>query len=97
MAGSERSGPLAASAALFDGRPWAVTPHQDSTREAVRAGAGAGAALSGASPVRIAPDEHDRAVARTSHLPHLLAAWSRGGWPRRPPGTWPCPGRACAT
>ena len=31
MAGSERSGPLAASAALFDGRPWAVTPHQDST------------------------------------------------------------------
>ena len=27
MAGSERSGPLAASAALFDGRPWAVTPH----------------------------------------------------------------------
>ena len=27
MAGSERSGPLAATAALFDGRPWAVTPH----------------------------------------------------------------------
>ena len=27
MAGSERSGPLAASAALFDGRPWAITPH----------------------------------------------------------------------
>ncbi len=27
MAGSERSGPLAGSAALFDGRPWAVTPH----------------------------------------------------------------------
>ena len=27
MAGSERSGPFSASAALFDGRPWAVTPH----------------------------------------------------------------------
>ncbi|MGM3367047.1 prephenate dehydrogenase/arogenate dehydrogenase family protein, partial [Escherichia coli] len=26
MAGSERSGPLAASASLFEGRPWAVTP-----------------------------------------------------------------------
>ena len=30
MAGSERSGPLAASASLFDGRPWAVTPHDTS-------------------------------------------------------------------
>src|SRR3954452_22082656 len=30
MAGSERSGPLAASAALFDGRPWAVAPHDGS-------------------------------------------------------------------
>ena len=42
MAGSERSGPLAASAALFDGRPWAVTPHQDSSRRGRRPGARAG-------------------------------------------------------
>ena len=35
MAGSERSGPLAASAALFDGRPWAVTPHRGSDPGAV--------------------------------------------------------------
>ena len=35
MAGSERSGPLAASAALFDGRPWAVTPHDRSDPDAV--------------------------------------------------------------
>ena len=35
MAGSERSGPLAASAALFDGRPWAVTPHATSDPDAV--------------------------------------------------------------
>src|SRR5690349_12380160 len=35
MAGSERSGPLAASAALFDGRPWAVSPHDHSRPEAV--------------------------------------------------------------
>src|SRR5690349_15712628 len=72
MAGSERSGPLAASAALFDGRPWAVTPH-------VHADPGAVAlveelvALCGASAVRLSPVEHDLAVARTSHLPHLLA------------------------
>src|SRR3954449_11899028 len=35
MAGSERSGPLAAAAALFDGRPWAVTPHERSDPAAV--------------------------------------------------------------
>ena len=37
MAGSERSGPLASSASLFDGRPWAVTPHAESASEAVDA------------------------------------------------------------
>ena len=37
MAGSERSGPLAASAALFDGRPWAVTPHETSLPDGRRA------------------------------------------------------------
>ena len=73
MAGSERSGPLAASAALFDGRPWAVTPHDTADPEAV-ALVEALAELCGAVPVRLSPAEHDRAVARTSHLPHLLAA-----------------------
>ncbi|MBO9521167.1 MAG: prephenate dehydrogenase [Nocardioidaceae bacterium] len=72
MAGSERSGPLAASAALFDGRPWAVSPH-------VHADAGAVAlveelvGICGGVAVRLSPVEHDLAVARTSHLPHLLA------------------------
>jgi prephenate dehydrogenase len=72
MAGSERSGPLAASAALFEGRPWAVTPH-------VHADPGAIALVESlvelcrATPVRLTPVEHDLAVARTSHLPHLLA------------------------
>lgn len=73
MAGSERSGPLAATAALFDGRPWAVTPHETSSPEAV-ATVETLAALCGAVPVRLSPDEHDRAVARTSHVPHLLAS-----------------------
>ena len=77
MAGSERSGPLAASAALFDGRPWAVTPHAASDAAAV--------ALveelvleCGAAPVRMDPEDHDRAVARTSHLPHLAAVLVAG-------------------
>jgi prephenate dehydrogenase len=77
MAGSERSGPLAASAALFDGRPWAVTPHQDSSADAVELVL---------ELVRMSPDEHDRAVARTSHLPHLLASLVAGRLVDAPPG-----------
>lgn len=73
MAGSERSGPLAGSAALFDGRPWAITPHEGSAADAV-ALVEALVAVCGAVPVRLSPAEHDRAVARTSHVPHLLAS-----------------------
>jgi len=72
MAGSERSGPLAASAALFDGRPWAVTPHVHADPDAVRLVEALVTACR-ATPVRLTPVEHDLAVARTSHLPHLLA------------------------
>ncbi len=77
MAGSERSGPLAATAALFDGRPWAITPHVHSSSEAIDL-VEALARLCGAEPVRLSPVEHDRAVARTSHLPHLLAVLTAG-------------------
>ncbi|MGB0099930.1 MAG: prephenate dehydrogenase [Nocardioides sp.] len=73
MAGSERSGPLAASAALFDGRPWAIAPHAGSAPESI-ALVEELVALCGAVPVRLTPEEHDRAVARTSHVPHLLAS-----------------------
>ena len=82
MAGSERSGPLAASAALFDGRPWAITPDDDGGPGAV-ALVEALAELCGAVPVRLSPEEHDQAVARTSHLPHLLAALAAGRARRR--------------
>jgi prephenate dehydrogenase len=77
MAGSERSGPVAASAALFDGRPWAVTPHETASASAVDV-VTALAQACGATPVTFTPDEHDQAVARTSHLPHLLAALVAG-------------------
>ncbi|MCY7396991.1 MAG: prephenate dehydrogenase [Nocardioides sp.] len=77
MAGSERSGPLAASAALFDGRPWAVTPHPASSETAISLVTEL-AGLCGAVPVRLTPQEHDRAVARTSHVPHLMAALAAG-------------------
>ena len=77
MAGSERSGPLAASAALFDGRPWAVTAHDRADPVAV-ALVEELARAAGAVPVRLSPIEHDRAVARTSHVPHLLASLAAG-------------------
>jgi prephenate dehydrogenase len=77
MAGSERSGPLAATASLFDGRPWAITPHVHSSGVAIGLVESL-AQLCGAEPVRLSPVEHDRAVARTSHLPHLLAVLTAG-------------------
>ncbi len=77
MAGNERSGPLAASAALFDGRPWAVTPHVHAAPEAL-ALVEELAQVCGAVAVRLSPVEHDLAVARTSHLPHLLAVLAAG-------------------
>jgi prephenate dehydrogenase len=77
MAGSERSGPLAASADLFEGRPWAVTPHATSSPEATAAVAEL-VAICGAVATTLSPDEHDLAVARTSHLPHLAAVLVAG-------------------
>jgi prephenate dehydrogenase len=77
MAGSERSGPLAGSAALFDGRPWAVTAHGTADPAAVAA-VEALATACGATVVAMTPAQHDQAVARTSHLPHLMAVLVAG-------------------
>ncbi len=84
MAGSERSGPLAASALLFDGRPWAVAPHAGSSPSAV-AVVTALVELCGATPFAFSPEEHDAAVARTSHLPHVVAALVAGALAEAPP------------
>lgn len=77
MAGSERSGPLAATATLFQGRPWAIAAHEDADPDAVAVVAALVAACGGV-PLRLTPAEHDLAVARTSHLPHLMAALVAG-------------------
>lgn len=77
MAGSERSGPLAAAGDLFDGRTWAVTPHGGSHPRAV-AVVEALVSTCGAVVVHLTPQEHDLAVARISHLPHLMAAVTAG-------------------
>lgn len=77
MAGSERSGPLASAPDLFDGRTWAVVDRDDASRSAVET-VEALARTCRASVVRLTTEEHDLAVARTSHLPHLLAALAAG-------------------
>lgn len=73
MAGSERSGPLAARADLFHGKPWVLTPSAHSSDEAVRSVLELVDAC-GARPQLMAHAEHDRAVALTSHAPHLVSS-----------------------
>ncbi|KQZ66299.1 prephenate dehydrogenase [Nocardioides sp. Root151] len=77
MAGSERSGPLAASATLFEGRPWAIAVHDQADADAVRLVTELVEACGGV-PLQLTPQEHDQAVARTSHLPHLMASLVAG-------------------
>lgn len=77
MAGSERSGPLAGRADLFDGATWAITPHENSDPEAVELIRRLAEAC-GARTVELSVQDHDLAVARVSHLPHLMSALAAG-------------------
>jgi prephenate dehydrogenase len=72
ISGSEKSGPQAADATLFDGCTLVMTPLEQTTDESQRACTAFWQAL-GASVVRMSPQDHDAALAATSHLPHLLA------------------------
>ena len=72
MAGSERSGPMAASGRLFEGRPWAVTPLDGAGEQSVRLVESV-AELVGAVPITMDAESHDRAVALVSHVPHVLS------------------------
>jgi len=73
LAGSEKRGPEHADPDLFEGRLTVVTPTPRTDPAAVECVSAFWRALG--SPVRLMdPDEHDRALALTSHLPHLVAA-----------------------
>ncbi len=73
LAGSEKHGPEHADGNLFQGRLTVVTQTPATEAAALERTAAFWQALG--SRVRIMPpDEHDRALAITSHLPHLLAA-----------------------
>jgi prephenate dehydrogenase len=73
VAGRERSGPAAAHADLFVGRPWVVTSTSAASEQAVT-DVDALARACGAVPVALAADDHDAALATVSHLPHLVAS-----------------------
>lgn len=73
MAGTAESGWRAGNAALFGGAAWVVCVEQD-TDLAAWAEVARLALDVGAHVVPLTAGTHDEAVARISHLPHLLAA-----------------------
>ncbi len=77
MAGTQHSGPVTARADLFEDRTWVITPHRRSSPESVARVAVLIEAC-GARQVIMDVDDHDAAVARVSHLPHLMAVLMAG-------------------
>lgn len=81
LAGSEKRGPENADADLFVGRLTVVTPTPRSDPKAVERTTAFWQAL-GSQVRRMSPEDHDQALAFTSHLPHLAAAALAGTLPR---------------
>ena len=77
MAGRERTGPVAATADLFLGRPWVICPSEGERRAADPARVNTVRRLVsalGASLVLMPALEHDDAVALISHVPQIAAS-----------------------
>jgi prephenate dehydrogenase len=72
LSGRERSGPAAARADLFLGRPWAICPLPETRAEAEAAAVGLARAC-GAEPITMSAADHDRWVALVSHAPYAVA------------------------
>jgi prephenate dehydrogenase len=74
MAGKEKRGAEAADPELFRGRTWVLTPDEPAELETPAARMFRGwLDRIGARPIVLDADEHDRIVARTSHLPQLAS------------------------
>ncbi|GAA4140382.1 prephenate dehydrogenase [Actinomadura keratinilytica] len=73
LAGGERSGPLAASADLFTGRAWVLTPSPLTSQRALDRGREL-VEVCGGVPLVMPSRVHDEVVALTSHLPHVVAS-----------------------
>jgi prephenate dehydrogenase len=72
LAGSEQTGPAHASADLFEGRVALITPTKSTRAEDFDFLESFWEAL-GCVVIRLSPEEHDYALAITSHLPHAVA------------------------
>lgn len=73
MAGREIDGAEAAQGDLFEGRSWVITPVA-STKIDVIAKAKELIELLGGKCIEMDPKEHDKAVARISHLPQIVSS-----------------------
>ncbi len=73
LAGSEKSGPANAQGDLFEGKVAIVTPTANTRAEDYDLVEGFWESL-GSVVVKMPAEEHDRALALTSHLPHMAAA-----------------------
>jgi prephenate dehydrogenase len=73
IAGSEKGGVEAATPDLLAGCPYVLTPSEKTDRDALQAMKRFVEAI-GAVPIVLDPGVHDRILATTSHLPHLVAS-----------------------
>lgn len=72
LAGTEKSGPTAGFAELFDGRWCLIVPEDGADAEAVAKVESLWQGM-GSKTDRMEADHHDRVLAVTSHAPHLIA------------------------
>jgi prephenate dehydrogenase len=80
LAGDHRTGPEYARGDLFEDRTVVITPQDDTPPGLVERFQEFWQSL-GAEVALLSPEEHDRALAATSHLPHLVAAALAGATP----------------
>jgi prephenate dehydrogenase len=77
MAGSEQEGVDGATADLFEGSTWVLTPTLDTDADAYATVRTVISSL-GADVIALPPERHDTLVALVSHVPHLTAATLMG-------------------
>lgn len=73
IAGTERSGPQAATASLFAACTTVLTPLSDNPTSSLRIIADLWHRAGAEYVIAMTPEEHDRIFACSSHLPHVLA------------------------
>ncbi len=73
MAGSESSGVKAASADIFKGANYIITPHDKNKQENIEVIKDLAKSIGFKNIVKICPRKHDEVIAFTSQLPHVIA------------------------